>query len=146
MLHAFDSFINWITDPAIFFFAAIILFLASIQFAHVWTRPKVALGIALGLVLFVAYAMTKHQVADTISKPDNIPIVIVLAALGFLYWLALRQAVQNDARIEAGEPPKEAEEKNRKVLVWPRSEEHTSELQSLRHLVCRLLLEKKKKK
>src|ERR1035438_10570440 len=49
------------------------------------------------------------------------------------------------------------------VIVWPmvafrvwssapasavtsRSEEHTSELQSLRHLVCRLLLEKKKKK
>src|SRR5258705_2762411 len=27
-----------------------------------------------------------------------------------------------------------------------RSEEHTSELQSLRHLVCRLLLEKKKEK
>src|SRR5262245_63662426 len=38
------------------------------------------------------------------------------------------------------------------VLLWVRqyfgeirSEEHTSELQSLRHLVCRLLLEKKKK-
>src|SRR5258705_10279723 len=31
-------------------------------------------------------------------------------------------------------------------LPWLyRSEEHTSELQSLRHLVCRLLLEKKKK-
>src|SRR5258705_4943601 len=33
------------------------------------------------------------------------------------------------------------------VRIWakpfPRSEEHTSELQSLRHLVCRLLLEKK---
>src|SRR3989441_6913456 len=30
---------------------------------------------------------------------------------------------------------------------WPtRSEEHTSELQSLAYLVCRLLLEKKKKK
>src|SRR5262245_62825333 len=29
--------------------------------------------------------------------------------------------------------------------TW-RSEEHTSELQSLRHLVCRLLLEKKKKR
>src|SRR5437899_5936158 len=44
----------------------------------------------------------------------------------------------------------------RRVSVYPearfpderqrRSEEHTSELQSLRHLVCRLLLEKKKKK
>src|SRR6185437_17133331 len=33
-------------------------------------------------------------------------------------------------------------------LAWPapRSEEHTSELQSLAYLVCRLLLEKKKKK
>src|SRR5262245_21500359 len=32
------------------------------------------------------------------------------------------------------------------VTYLPRSEEHTSELQSLRHLVCRLLLEKKKNK
>src|SRR5262245_63987031 len=42
------------------------------------------------------------------------------------------------------------EERGRRQLpVTPparRSEEHTSELQSLRHLVCRLLLEKKKKK
>src|SRR5690606_40846861 len=29
---------------------------------------------------------------------------------------------------------------------WPRSEEHTSELQSRENLVCRLLLEKKKMK
>src|SRR5437016_10307164 len=29
-------------------------------------------------------------------------------------------------------------------FVWQRSEEHTSELQSLTNLVCRLLLEKKK--
>src|SRR5258708_24549236 len=31
------------------------------------------------------------------------------------------------------------------LLGWFRSEEHTSELQSPDHLVCRLLLEKKKK-
>src|SRR2546422_11655102 len=31
-------------------------------------------------------------------------------------------------------------------LWWSRSEEHTSELQSRLHLVCRLLLEKKKNK
>src|SRR2546425_7023983 len=31
------------------------------------------------------------------------------------------------------------------LLGQPRSEEHTSELQSLAYLVCRLLLEKKKK-
>src|SRR5438552_9913819 len=32
-----------------------------------------------------------------------------------------------------------------RALAQPRSEEHTSELQSPDHLVCRLLLEKKKK-
>src|SRR5262245_64334444 len=32
----------------------------------------------------------------------------------------------------------------RRDASFDRSEEHTSELQSLRHLVCRLLLEKKK--
>src|SRR5258705_11595533 len=32
------------------------------------------------------------------------------------------------------------------IITSGRSEEHTSELQSLRHLVCRLLLEKKKNK
>src|SRR5258708_31725695 len=34
----------------------------------------------------------------------------------------------------------------RRRLLYLRSEEHTSELQSPDHLVCRLLLEKKKKK
>src|SRR2546425_5291091 len=36
--------------------------------------------------------------------------------------------------------------KGTKILKDKRSEEHTSELQSLAYLVCRLLLEKKKKK
>src|SRR5262245_65384761 len=41
----------------------------------------------------------------------------------------------------AGVVPREGRDRGRR-----RSEEHTSELQSLRHLVCRLLLEKKKMK
>src|SRR5258705_6702087 len=39
----------------------------------------------------------------------------------------------------------DAAQKPKRKPVAIRSEEHTSELQSLRHLVCRLLLEKKKK-
>src|SRR5436853_3922339 len=48
------------------------------------------------------------------------------ALLTFIEWLQIVFAARNE--------------------IAPRSEEHTSELQSLRHLVCRLLLEKKKKK
>src|SRR5437016_11409056 len=45
-------------------------------------------------------------------------------------------ATKKEAREEIAPPGPKA----------PRSEEHTSELQSLTNLVCRLLLEKKKKK
>src|SRR5437899_9927924 len=44
--------------------------------------------------------------------------------------------------------PQQVKESHREARGLPllESEEHTSELQSLRHLVCRLLLEKKNKK
>src|SRR5205814_3421195 len=61
----------------------------------------------------------------------------------------------HDARAAAGDdgqvmPGEFLREVNCGFVIWisgqdaKRSEEHTSELQSLRHLVCRLLLEKKK--
>src|SRR5438045_6989411 len=43
-----------------------------------------------------------------------------------------------------GLPCGQSERRHAGAGVRTRSEEHTSELQSLRHLVCRLLLEKKK--
>src|SRR5437764_9711531 len=47
----------------------------------------------------------------------------------------------------APEPLPEADKPRTAIADWPgkRSEEHTSELQSPMYLVCRLLLEKKKK-
>src|SRR5690625_5509583 len=46
-------------------------------------------------------------------------------------------------RVVEFHPPKSREQSA--LLLQPRSEEHTSELQSRGHLVCRLLLEKKNK-
>src|SRR5258705_6045151 len=50
------------------------------------------------------------------------------------------------ARAHAGARERPAHRRLRlvRLLAQMRSEEHTSELQSLRHLVCRLLLEKTK--
>src|SRR5207253_3263150 len=45
----------------------------------------------------------------------------------------------------AGGDIEKAAEAERRIIEELRSEEHTSELQSRGHLVCRLLLEKKKK-
>src|SRR5687768_18089150 len=51
---------------------------------------------------------------------------------------SLGEALRPDAGF-AGECRKSP----RRICPWTRSEEHTSELQSRLHLVCRLLLEKK---
>src|SRR5205814_9391619 len=58
-----------------------------------------------------------------------------------LWFLAERDTRTNEVlRTEVAAPRAEPG----RPTVPDRSEEHTSELQSLRHLVCRLLLEKKK--
>src|SRR5258705_4372390 len=54
--------------------------------------------------------------------------------------MEFRGAVCSDSLLMAGVRERFPNEEE-----MARSEEHTSELQSLRHLVCRLLLEKKKK-
>src|SRR2546422_6817325 len=66
-----------------------------------------------------------------------------------IYTLSLHDALpisrgeQGALRPEARLAPERAA--FRKIDLLQRSEEHTSELQSRLHLVCRLLLEKKKK-
>src|SRR5437899_7019459 len=66
----------------------------------------------------------------------------------FPYTTLFRSPVIVRAPPAAIAPPAEPPLSPKVPLVeFPeRSEEHTSELQSLRHLVCRLLLEKKKKR
>src|SRR5690349_23675325 len=54
-----------------------------------------------------------------------------------VFMAEARPALENAARLRPGQPVS---------VALQRSEEHTSELQSRRDLVCRLLLEKKKKK
>src|SRR3989441_3851863 len=81
--------------------------------------------------------------------------VLRLAGLALLeQLLALHQRAQPQALARAVRdrglplPPDHTLERRdgRGAITRARSEEHTSELQSLAYLVCRLLLEKKKKK
>src|SRR5205823_6765753 len=75
--------------------------------------------------------------ANAFDLAMMIPYFIVLAVLAMYglhrYWLVY-EYFQYSKNVPAPPPP-----------VTNRSEEHTSELQSLAYLVCRLLLEKKKK-
>src|SRR2546430_4400841 len=65
-----------------------------------------------------------------------------------IYTLSLHDALPISAqhRLNGGGEPGQAAVDPAEQAVRERSEEHTSELQSQSNLVCRLLLEKKKKK
>src|ERR1039458_2832893 len=69
--------------------------------------------------------------------------VLVLELVVLLFSLGLFRVCVRELRGDPLFPLINCVE-DRLVKKAPRSEEHTSELQSLRHLVCRLLLEKKK--
>src|SRR6267378_1377538 len=56
-----------------------------------------------------------------------------------------RTAVKVHRKAQTAKNPNSLGGAIRFIIADPRSEEHTSELQSRRDLVCRLLLEKKKK-
>src|SRR5256885_11527045 len=66
--------------------------------------------------------------------------VLVTGAGGFVGSAIVRRLVRGGASFADGQPVEQVV-----AMLSPRSEEHTSELQSPCNLVCRLLLEKKKK-
>src|SRR5438045_4611978 len=66
------------------------------------------------------------------ARPHNSPLFLYTTLFRSTTWIC---PIPGRARIPARSGPRSS-----------RSEEHTSELQSLRHLVCRLLLEKKNNK
>src|SRR5262245_65321695 len=88
---------------------------------------------ALRLTLFpamMAFAASSDLLTMTISNRVSLILVGGFAALAAIGGVSAADLLSH---LAAG-----------CVVLVARSEEHTSELQSLRHLVCRLLLEKKK--
>src|SRR5205814_8995965 len=106
---------------------------------HVPKPSHVRAGQAATVLAVVDHRLffVKHPINTdiyTLSLHDALPILVGGAKL--LEYLRLRERRE--------EPGARSPRRWRARLGVHRSEEHTSELQSLRHLVCRLLLEKKK--
>src|SRR5437016_10988324 len=76
--------------------------------------------------------------------PNVLPLMIVAASLG-LGQVVLIEAALDFLGLGVQAPTATWGNMISNAQVYFRSEEHTSELQSLTNLVCRLLLEKKKK-
>src|SRR5437016_10532078 len=82
-----------------------------------------------------------HDVEERRIRGDGKALPI--GALGYRRHRRHRLAPHRDHDTFLPHLPRVLGERGRRKVSW-RSEEHTSELQSLTNLVCRLLLEKKK--
>jgi hypothetical protein len=115
---SFQNFINWLTQPSYFITLATIVFVLMLVAYKFWTRPLVAAAIFGGFCLFYFGSMANHDYRATITKPDNVPITIMVLSVMVCIWVSFRRAALNDGRVSAGLPLLE-EEKDDKVLVWP---------------------------
>src|SRR5262245_62741261 len=87
-----------------------------------------------------------HGHAHIKSTFNNTIVSITDPAGSVISWASSGQVGFKGSRKSTPFAAQMAAEAAARRAMEHRSEEHTSELQSLRHLVCRLLLEKKKKK
>ncbi len=117
-MESVKEFINAICQPHWFLILSVLGLAIILRFYRTLTKPVVALPVAAFFVLFFVVSCLDPNFAKIVSKADNVPIVMMMFAISFVLWLALRQAAINDENIEAGRPLTEAGADD-KVLVWP---------------------------
>jgi hypothetical protein len=115
------SLMGWLggqMGPILYVSLAVVGFVLLVVFRRFFTHPIVAWTILNISLLGAGWAMTDANFRAIVTKPDNVPITMLIYTVGFFTWVGLRQAVINDDRMARGEPPLEKLEDD-KVLVWP---------------------------
>jgi hypothetical protein len=110
--------IDWAAGPVSVTLGVFALLVAAYLGRRWLAKPGVAMGVLDGVVLVFGLSLVDPDFASVAAKPDNVAIVGMVFLLGFFTWLGTAQAVENDRRAAAGEPPEE-KEYSEKVLVWP---------------------------
>jgi hypothetical protein len=118
MPQAFRDFANASSKATIYSLGTTAVLVVLYLFRSWFVKPAVAWTIWNLMLLFLALSMPDPNFYAIVAKPDNVPIVALVFLLAFFTWLATYRAVENDRRMESGEPPLEKLD-DQKVLVWP---------------------------
>jgi hypothetical protein len=121
--HVFENYIrpvsNFLARPEVLVPLTAILLGLTLKYYRIVTKPKIAGGIGLLILAIFVASCFEPNFRSNISRPDNIPIVLLLFSVFFFLWLSLRRAAINDEAAEKGEPPLEGRHRRETVLVWP---------------------------
>ncbi len=92
----FKSFVDWLFEPTRYFLGSVVLLAVVFTWRRLFSKPVFIIAFfALGTLFFV-WAPGDPDFRAIVTKPDNIPIVMLLGSVVFFSWVALRQAVLND--------------------------------------------------
>jgi hypothetical protein len=109
--------VNVATNAVSYFVLSTVAFILVLVFRKQLTAPPVAWALLNVALLAFGWSLTNPDFRAIVAKEDNVPIVMLIAVVGFFTWFGLRRAVLNDQLISAGKPPLEKDDD--KVLVWP---------------------------
>ncbi|MEK8023214.1 MAG: hypothetical protein AAB229_05335, partial [Candidatus Hydrogenedentota bacterium] len=130
-MHYLKEFVNFLSDPRITFtvLAGGLFFVfppndwfekwnARLKIPFLWTNKGAVTVFAL-MTLFFLIGLADENCSLILTKPDNVPIAGLAFLTYFFLWLAMKQAVENDAKLASGMKPTEIHDPKDKVLVWP---------------------------
>jgi len=112
------SLVDWLAAPERMLLLLSIVLTLALVFYRTWTRPWFAGSLLLAFSVAYFASCFDRNFFLVVSKPDNVPITMLIFLVGFCLWLALRQAAMNDRRAERGEPIPDACRRET-VLTWP---------------------------
>lgn len=110
--------INVACQPAPFLILSVVALVVFLIGYRTLTKPAIAAPLGAAFTLFFIASCFDANFVEIVKKADNVPIVMMMFAIGYFMWLAFRQAAINDERMEKGQPLLEAGADD-KVLVWP---------------------------
>ena len=127
--------INLITDPLYSFSFIFVIFFfifppndwfmkwnKKLRLDKMWTDAGAIVFFGI-LTAFMIFGLTSDETFRTvITKPDNVPIVLLLYIVPFLLWVCMKQGLANDLRTGNKEKPEEfsdPDDLDSQILVWP---------------------------
>jgi cytochrome b/b6/petD-like protein len=117
-MDALKHFVNVLSLPQWSFTLSIVLFLLMLRSKKLWTKAGGLVALAVMTVFFLL-SILDEDFRAVVTKPDNVPIVMMVFLVGFFVWLAMHKAHRNDALAERGEPTFERTEVEDKIFTWP---------------------------
>ena len=131
MLDLIKDFINFLSGPTISFTLLTVLspflfpptdwfekYHYKFGLNRLWKKEG-GIFILIAVTLFLIAGYTDKYAVKILTKPDNIPIVLMFYLIPGTLWLAMYQAYKNDDKLNKGEKPEEYNDPKDKILVWP---------------------------